>query len=377
MVDNIYLVQDDGRLIEMGEHAYDSEDVLQRLLADYPHLLAGDQIDASAPRRWVLISREVGVPSEEDGAQRWAVDHVFLDQDGIPTLVEVKRSTDTRVRREVVGQMLDYAANAVVYWPIEGLRATFEQQCDSLGHDPVQELESLIGPGADTEQFWQQVKTNLQAGKVRLIFVADVIPPELRRIVEFLNVQMDPAEVLALEVRQYVGQGLKTLVPRVVGQTAEAQHRKASGSRPSKQWDETSFLQELEARRGVEEARVARAILAWAQGKNLRIWWGKGSQDGSFFPLLDIRGTSYWLISVWTYGRLEMQFQMMKNKPPFDEEAKRLELLRRLNALPGVDIPADAITRRPSIPLTTLQDEVILKQFLDICDWIIGEVTAS
>jgi hypothetical protein len=36
-----------------------------------------------------------------------------LDQDAILTIVEVKRSTDTHVRREVVGQMLDYAANAV------------------------------------------------------------------------------------------------------------------------------------------------------------------------------------------------------------------------------------------------------------------------
>jgi hypothetical protein len=116
------------------------------------------------------------------------------------------------------------------------------------------------------------VKTNLQAGKVRLIFVVDSIPSELRRIVEFLNAQMDPAEVLALEIRQYVGQGLKTLVPRVVGQTAEAQHRKSSGSRPSRQWNEASFLQKLETRRSAEEARIAKAILEWAESKNLRIW---------------------------------------------------------------------------------------------------------
>lgn len=36
--------------------------------------------------------------------------------------MEVKRSTDTRIRREVVGQMLDYAANGVRYWPAEELR---------------------------------------------------------------------------------------------------------------------------------------------------------------------------------------------------------------------------------------------------------------
>jgi ribosomal protein L30E len=34
------------------------------------------------------------------------------------------------------------------------------------------------------------VDANLRAGKVRLVFVADEIPAELRRVVEFLNSQM-------------------------------------------------------------------------------------------------------------------------------------------------------------------------------------------
>ncbi|MBS1252773.1 MAG: hypothetical protein MAG451_01815 [Anaerolineales bacterium] len=115
MSGQIYLLQEDGTLQSLSEQPYGSEDLLQMLLEKYPDLLAGDQIDESEPRRWLLVSREAGVPSEEDGYDQWSLDHLFLDQDGIPTLVEVKRSSDTRIRREVVGQMLDYAANAVVY----------------------------------------------------------------------------------------------------------------------------------------------------------------------------------------------------------------------------------------------------------------------
>ena len=111
----IYLIHSEGELVEMKEQSYDSEDLLQGLLAKYPSVLAGDQMDDSAPRRWLLISREAALPSEEGGTGRWSIDHLFLDQDAIPTIVEVKRSTDTRIRREVVGQILDYAANAVVY----------------------------------------------------------------------------------------------------------------------------------------------------------------------------------------------------------------------------------------------------------------------
>src|ERR1700676_3122460 len=115
MSGGIFLIQGNDELVEMKEQPYDTEAVLQELLAKYPNLLAGDQMDATAPRRWLLISREMGVPGEEDGSDRWSLDHLFLDQDAIPTLIEVKRSSDTRIRREVVGQMLDYAANAVVY----------------------------------------------------------------------------------------------------------------------------------------------------------------------------------------------------------------------------------------------------------------------
>jgi hypothetical protein len=252
----IYLIQGDGKLIEMVEQAYDSELMLQVLLAQYPALLAGNQMDPTSPRRWVLIAREQPIPDEEAGQARWAVDHLFLDQDAIPTLVEVKRSSDTRIRREIVGQMLDYAANAVVYWPIEAIRARFEARCEAEGSEPDEVLRRELGIDAEVNGFWERVKTNLQAGRVRLVFIADEIPPELRRVVEFLNGQMDPAEVLAVEIRQYVGEGLKTLVPRVIGQTAGAEQRKSvSASFPS--WDRATFT---EAARAALPAAQAAAI---------------------------------------------------------------------------------------------------------------------
>jgi hypothetical protein len=104
---------------------------------------------------------------------------------------------------------------------VEMLCACFEKTCEAQQLDPVKELASFLC-GAEGESFWQKAKTNLQAGRVRLVFVADEIPLELRRVIEFLNGQMDPAEVLAVEVKQYIGEGkMKTLVPRLIGQTVK------------------------------------------------------------------------------------------------------------------------------------------------------------
>ena len=77
--------------------------------------------------------------------------------------------------------------------------------------------------------------------------MADEIPTELRHVVEFLNRQMDPAEVLAVEIKQYVGGDLKTLVPRIMGQTVEAQQKKlGSTKKPSEKGEAyRQFFQRL------------------------------------------------------------------------------------------------------------------------------------
>lgn len=356
----------------MEKSGYLSEDHLQRLLASYPDLLSGDGNDATSPRRWLLIGREVGVPREEAGSSFWALDHLFLDQDGVPTLVEVKRGGDTRIRREVVGQMLDYAANGVAYWPVGRLQSLFEATCEARGEDPETVLSSFAN--GSEEEFWKTVKTNLQAGRIRLVFVADSIPPELQRVVEFLNTQMDPAEVLAVELPRYAARGLQTLVPRVIGQTQEARSRKAGSDRSSRQWDRASILQELERRIGAAASQTAERIMSWCERRGLRSSYGQGSRSGSFFPVIDRDSGWYCPFTLWTTGQVEIPFQYLKARPEFESAEVREELRRLFNRIPGADLPPDGIERRPSFPIGCLTDEGALELLFDTTDWILKRV---
>ena len=369
----VFIIRGDKELIEMSEEQYESETFLQGLLEKYPQLLAGKQINESDPRRWLLICREAGLPGEEGGGSRWAIDHLFLDQDGIPTIVEVKRSSDTRIRREVVGQMMDYASNAVVYWPIEKISSMFEKTCSANNNDPDEKLAEFIGPDQESEIFWQTVKTNIQAGKIRMVFVADEIPAELQRIVEFLNEQMDPAEVLAVEIKQFIGYQLRTLVPRVIGNTSEAKKKKSTGLE-TKQWDEESFINRLEDK----DAKIVRKFLEWSKINMPRIWWGKGKIDGSFIPVLDYNGRDYFAIAVRTGFKnnpnVQIQFHPLSKRAPFDDEELRLELLDRLNEIPEINLPRDSISRYPSIPLSTFQDESSFQKLIEVLGWVIQKI---
>jgi hypothetical protein len=311
----IFLLRGDDELVEMRESPYKAEDVLQALIAKFPSLLAGDQYGGATPRRWLLVGREASLPDDEDAGGRWSVDHLFLDQDAVPTLVEVKRSSDTRIRREVVGQMLDYAANGVVYWPLERLRALFARQCQRDDREIDAVISELIGEEADVEEFWTRVGDNLRAGKVRMVFVSDEIPRELRRVVEFLNGQMNPAEVIAIEVKQYLSvDGTKTLVPRVIGQTAEVEARKGRAPGQRRQWDEQSWFDALAERRGEDETRAARDLFEWTVERGWRQTYGTGPQDGMWAPVFAANGREYSPIGLYTSGRIVLLFRV-QGKP--------------------------------------------------------------
>ena len=74
MSNSIFLEGDTGDLLELKELAYDSEDLLQELIARHPNLLAGEDEDEAGQRRWLLVSRELEV-GDGQRENRWSLDH--------------------------------------------------------------------------------------------------------------------------------------------------------------------------------------------------------------------------------------------------------------------------------------------------------------
>jgi hypothetical protein len=374
---SIFIINEDNTLLKMDETSYDSEEILQKLLDSYPDLLAGDQINRENPRRWIPIAREFGIPSTMNGASHWRIDHLFIDQDCIPTFIEVKRSSDTRIRREVVGQMMDYAANATKYWPIESIQEVFNDKYVKDGKDSMQVLNELIGLEAQDEEeveaFWSKVQENLQDGVIRMLFVADEIPEELRRIIEFMNDQMTKSEVLGIEIRQYLNKekNIKTLVPQVIGLTSNARLAKIPNSK--RQWNEELFMNEVENKLGHEARSVYQEIFEHLSRGPYRLWYGKGLKSGSIFFLYDGL-KSHNLICMWTYGAFELQFQHLKNNPPFSELEKRLEFKAKIKDLLDVEIADSSLYLRPSFSWEKLRTAAARNRFYELFDWVVDEI---
>ncbi len=272
----IFLVgEGKDNLIALEETGYVTETALQEFLADYPDLLPGDQIDPENPRRWLLVAREMGIPGDPSEADRWSLDHLFLDQDGIPTFVECKRAADTRTRREVVAQMLDYAANGIEYWSMDRLRQAAAETAQRQGKSLDEQIARLLDEEeADVEGYWQQVEANLHDRRVRLVFVTDSTPKELRRLVEFLNEEMTHVEVLAVEVKQFQREdntSQKALVPRLVGFTETARVKKETSASRRR----NTTLEEFMGKCTPGAREFFQRVLNCAEERDHQVVWGK------------------------------------------------------------------------------------------------------
>lgn len=203
------------------------EDALQTFFENYPQIIPGKQIDPGSddPPRFTLLRREMPVGG-------WSLDHLFTDQRGVLTLVETKLFQNPESRREVIGQIIEYAANATESWSGGSARQKATEFWSN--QNPPEELDKILqnefGEDLDIEDFWRKVEENLKNGKIRLIIATDELRPEVRRMIEYLNNEMQNTEILGLELKFY-GEETESmvLVPRLVGQSQSAIDKKGSG----------------------------------------------------------------------------------------------------------------------------------------------------
>ena len=365
----VFVLRDDRTLAPLQSAEFARESDFQALVGDFPELLAGEQMNAASPRRFLLVDREVGIPASTGGDGRWPVDHVFLDQDGVPTLVEIKRQSDVRLRREVIGQLMEYAANAVAYLAPESLQASFEARCLVQELDAGAELVRHLGEDGNAESFWRAAADNLRAGRVRLVLVADLIAPELRTIVEFMNRQMQPAEVLAVELRQYQGEGLRALAPLVIGQSQEiAQRRRGTG--PAATWTPETILEALTADETSHAA--ASAIVAWMQaqadGVNL-------TSSGAMGPKVQKDGAWLYPFLLSRRGEVTFFFDYLADKPVYAPHARRRAWADDLAAA-GLPIDPREVDGRQSVALGAFSPE-ITAAFLRAMDGFVERLRSS
>jgi hypothetical protein len=324
----IYTVDAAGTLTAMRPSEPKSEDFMQKLVAAHPELISDE--DGAL----LLIRREQPIADREDGSGRWSLDHLFVTRSGVPVLVELKRAVDTRLRREVIGQMLDYAANGTAYWQGGRIAESFAATMVEQGRDADVELATFLGVGGDPQQFWEQVDANFAAGRIKMVFVADTIPRELARIVEFLNEQMK-ADVRAVELSWFESEGgVTALTPRIIGETERAQTEKAARSALPPIGRE-AWIEEHLAKFGSATVDAAEAYVRVVEeaGGHAEVT----TAQGSIVAVFDLPNDVLFPIGLNRNGKGMVQFSLsyLMSRPAFASEEVRQSLYDQLVNIVG------------------------------------------
>jgi hypothetical protein len=235
-------------------------------------------------------------------------------------------------------------------------------------------LAAFLPDDLTVEGFWQAVESNLRAGRIRMMFVADEIPPELRRIVEFLNEQMRPAEVLAIEVAHYQGADRsRTLVPRTLGATERAAAVKSVGERPVV-IDTAEWLDRLEAAFGSAVRAGADAALRLLEGLG-----GEAapteSGDALYLRWAAADGKKAWpfFIRHSGGGRVELALIYLKYRPAFASEDARREALARFRAVSPEVRTTNNLGGWPSLAATAFASEEVCARFATFAAWVVEQ----
>ncbi|WP_045561604.1 GmrSD restriction endonuclease domain-containing protein [Streptomyces sp. FxanaA7] len=120
-------------------------------------------------------------------------------------------------------------------------------------------------------------------------------------------------------------------------------------------------------------AGVAAALDFWRR-QGGHVTYGR-HEETSCFPMLDL-GTSrrphlMWPVGIYPVsGTVEVVFQYLKTRSPFDDTEQRRELLNRLNKIDGIDLPEAKLELRPSFPVRVFAEHG--DEICEVLDWFVG-----
>lgn len=184
---------------------------LRDFLLKHPEALPSAEIDPAYADP-IPVCREMSTPAGP-------IDALFVNQQGALTIVECKLWHNPQARREVVGQILDYAKE-LARWHYEDLQREVSRSLRRPGN-ALFGLVAERNPAADEAAFVDAVGRNLRSGRFLLLVAGDGIREGTEAIVQFMHGHTGMRFAFGLvEMAGYELPGGQLLVqPRVLART--------------------------------------------------------------------------------------------------------------------------------------------------------------
>jgi hypothetical protein len=200
----------------VGETGIYHEKWLKNVLFDHPELLPINEIEPVFTPI-IPVCKELHTTAGD-------IDILYLNERGLLTLVECKLWRNSEARREVIGQILDYAKE-FSRWSYEDLQSAVKKASERNG-DNLYDIARGMANDIDEAEFIDNVSRNLKRGRFLLIIVGDGIRESVENIANFLqehsglHFTFSLVELALFHLPEKLGGGFLAQ-PRVIARTVE------------------------------------------------------------------------------------------------------------------------------------------------------------
>lgn len=287
---------------------------LHDLVAGAPQLLP-----LAGTPRVAVVGREVRIGTGY-------ADLVAVEPTGRLVLIEVKLAANAEARRAVVAQILAYAAHLkgidVLELERDLLAATLQGRgVTRLVDLAVQDFDEV---GLDAESFETGLADSLTAGRFRLVLVLDDAPPELVKLVGYLESIAPELVIDLVTVTAYDVNGSRVLVPQRVDPERMSQELRPTTAAAAKggQWTTLDDFDSVTARLPSEQQELVRRAVRWAEELErhgllrVRVWRGAGGR-ATVLPYLPNEDVG--LVTIWNESGLALSLW----RSVFERRARR------------------------------------------------------
>ncbi|ACB84393.1 hypothetical protein [Natranaerobius thermophilus] len=214
------LIKSDENISDIEKISFTSkefdENWIQELIRKYPNILPVADIEAIFDPL-IPIGREVPTNSG-------AIDNMFINTEGYLTIVETKLWRNPEARREVVGQIIDYAKE-VCEWSFDELNERVKAYNYNYHGTRAGIIETIRkhNPEINESELVDSICKNMQRGRFLLLIVGDGIRESVEEMVNYLNQTPSILFTLALvELQMYkLDQNDYLVIPQIITRTRE------------------------------------------------------------------------------------------------------------------------------------------------------------
>lgn len=214
----------------------------------------------------------------------------------------------------------------------------------------------------------------VEAELIRLATAADVVPvanaAKEERWLDADNVHIMPAvEGIVAALELLLGVDMFTTRDEPI---AEGATETSPGKRT---WTMDEWLSEARTYGGERYADgVAELAREWViGGPDRRSAIGSGKTTTAIFLVVESDDEAYWPLAIYP-SSVEVPFQWLALRKATEPLSVRLDLLNRLNMIPGINLDESRIDKRPSFPPEVIADSTTRVEVLSVINWFADQV---